>query len=63
MKNDNKDHRFDGVDPDSPRNYPRSLYYPIASDLVDDLRELRQMTEEDKMRYSSTPRRRTHGSK
>jgi hypothetical protein len=55
-KNDNKDHRLDGVDVDDARNYPRSTYYSIASDLVDDLRELRQMTEEDKMRYSKSYR-------
>ena len=50
--NDSRSHLWDGVDPDEPQKRPCSYRFPEAANLVEDLQELRQMSEADVKRYS-----------
>ena len=50
--NDSSSHLWDGIDPDAPQKRPRSYRFPEAANLVEDLKELRQMSEADKRHYS-----------
>lgn len=62
--NDSRSHLLDGIDPDAPQTrHGRSVRFPAASNLVDDMQELRQLTEADKKHYASTPGGSRHNSK
>ena len=50
--NDSRSYLYVGVDPDESQKRPRSYRFPEASNLVEDLQELRQMSEADKIRYA-----------
>ena len=50
--NDSRSYLYVGVDMDDPQNRPRSYRFPESANLVEDLQELRQMSEADVKRYS-----------
>ncbi len=54
--NDSHSHLWDGIDPDAPQKRPRSYRFPESANLVEDLQELRQMSEADKIRYAGGSR-------